>query len=479
MGKFLAINRNTSEAVYIDTTARMVVPIGAAIAGLSTTSAWPGRSQQLANMFQAEPHILMRLLVGTVNVLRYDGVSWLASALTFSPTTGALSPLGLHKIHDGSQVMLAAVVLEDAGASPLAQAGWLDDAGVATFDSSAVVPAGVGRAGHSLDWRGVIHFTTTQGLWYFQPGVGVGLGFNTTAPYPGDDGNLIAPETPLGCFARWRNRLYFMQPATPLPRLYELDPTFDGLTSPAAGPASPQWFNKSATGITDPGVITVADDGAANCLFVTDNNELCYFYSHGAGTFLARTNAADFPAFTDVSANILPADVLALTDIKINLLEDSRRRTNHVHEFVITDFAGSKSWLLSWDGVNPMQVEAVLDDTGLVFITLNDQRADRAIFQNGEPEMIPGPVTENFKGNYSINYTLIDDLSRLMAISPEFTTDGVTWKPMTEGTLASDGIEDLSSSPAGDVHTFNWNATADLRGEDLRDFRIIARISGV
>lgn len=478
MAKYVAINRNTSEAVYIDTTAAMIMPIGVPIAGLTTTSAWPGRCQQIANIFQAEPHILTRLAIGTIQVLRWDGATWNNTTMLFNPTTGSLTPVGIHKINDGTRVMLVSVVLEDAGASPLAQAGWLDDGGAFVFASSAVVGAGVGRAGHSIDWKGVVHFATTQGLWYFQPGLLAGFGFNTTAPYPGDDTLLIDPNTQLGCFARWRNRLVFAQPGTPLPRIYELSGDFDGLTSPNPGPASPQWFNRAATGFADPGAITVADDGATSCLFVDDNDNLNYFYSGANGTFLGQTTRGTFPAFTDLTANLLPVEVASITDAKIQLLEDSRRRTNPILEFVMTDFANNQTWLLSWDGTNPIQVVAELDGTGLVFFTLNDQRADRAAFMDGEPEIIPGTVTENFRGNYTIAYTLIDDLSRLMGILPEYTTDGVTWKPMTEGLETSDGVNDLSASPAGDAHVFNWNAMADLKGEALRDIRIIARITG-
>lgn len=478
MAKFLAFNRNTSEAIFIDTKKGEFTALGVPIGGVAITSTWPGRSQQFANMFLGDPNIIVKLLAGTVTVFSWDGIAWNGTAMTFSPTTGSLTPVCLHKIHDGTQVMLVGIVLEDAGASPVAQAGWLDSAGVFVQDTSAPIVAGVGRAGHSIDWGGVVHFATTQGLWYFQPGLGAGLGFNTTAPYPGDDAGLVAPETSLGCFARWRNRLYFMRPETPSPLLYELEPTFDGLTGPAAGPASPQWFNKAATGLLDPGASTVADDGSSSCLFSNDLNELCYFYSGGGGTFLAKTDPGSFPAFTDISTNILPTALLGLTNITIRLLGDGRRRTNPVHEFVITDFTNSKTWLLSWDSVNPMQVEATLDETGIAFIAVNDLRGDKAIFMDDEPEIIPGAVTENFRGNYTIAYTLIDSLSRLMAISPEWTRDGVTWRPMSEGEEASDGIDTLSSSPAGDAHVFNWNATADLRGEALRDFRIIARIAG-
>ena len=114
-----------------------------------------------------------------------------------------------------------------------------------------------------------------------------------------------------------------------------------------------------------------------------------------------------------------------------------------------------------------------------------DPSADLRIFTNRQPQVHYDPVpavavVENFQGQYSLNYFLIDDLSRTCAISPEYSIDGDTWSPMTEGSPGSSGQINLTSSPAGVSHVFVWDAYIDLVGTfPNMQMRIIPRISGV
>lgn len=476
MAKFLCFNRTSKEASLIDTTGLEVSVLGLVIGGLEITSLWPGRSQNSTIIHVGLPHVMVKAAGGSVMVLQFSGGTWNVTNMMWAPATGTLTPLGLHKIHNGALEMLVGLVLEDAGASPILRASWSEDpTGTVEFTDSAVL-ASVGRAGHSVEYGGVVHATTNRGLWYFQPGLASGDGFNTVAPYQGNDANLLSNFTPLGSFARWRDRLWFMVPRTPSPLLYLLDATFDGLTDPAPGPANP-WVNKSAANLADPGVVTVADDGSTSALFVNKNNELCFFYSGANGTFLAKTTPTTFPAFEDLTASLLPSEISGIVNAGLHLIEDSRRKTNHSIVFIIKDRSINTTYQVSWDSENQLVIDNIIDAAGTEFIVPSSQRADVAVYMDEQPAIRPGLVTEQFRGNYDIEYTLIDDLSRLCSISPEFTTDGVRWQTASEGETG-DGIVDLSSSPAGDAHTFNWNASADLKGERLRDFRIIAKISG-
>jgi len=89
---------------------------------------------------------------------------------------------------------------------------------------------------------------------------------------------------------------------------------------------------------------------------------------------------------------------------------------------------------------------------------------DAAFFFSSE-ELLVSPVT--------VSYTLYDGQGdRCRTMVPEFSLrGGGQWLPATEG-AGGDGTTDLSASPAGEGHTFIWDAAADGADSDSAVFRI-------
>lgn len=82
-----------------------------------------------------------------------------------------------------------------------------------------------------------------------------------------------------------------------------------------------------------------------------------------------------------------------------------------------------------------------------------------------------------------IKYTLTDDNSDKIRIEPTYSTDGgLTFKTASEAFgFGSEGLNNLSSSPAGDTHSFFWNAQADFPSIPATDviFQIQSYDSGL
>ncbi len=99
------------------------------------------------------------------------------------------------------------------------------------------------------------------------------------------------------------------------------------------------------------------------------------------------------------------------------------------------------------------------------------------LFGGGEP---PADVSVSTpagiqSGDVTVIYTLTGDDGELTDISVSFSDDGGTvFRPSTEGT-GGDGLEDLTMSSAGDLHTFVWDSQADLPGRRESSVRIRIR----
>ena len=471
MGRFLAFERATSKIKEINTTTGIVADVGPVIAGLELSSLWDLRNRNLVAVFRGDYYLIGRTAINEIVIYQWDGA---AMSLVHGPIApvgaGAMHPLAIHVVND----VLAAYYVEVGGGADEINAVLTSDGAVW---SPVPFPSGVApsRTAASITWRRTNFLALETGIFTHLPIAG------TWEPVPdtGDDTFLLSAVTAAGSFAPWNNDLHFLRPDSGTgPALYRLSSTW----SIAAPIAPPAWTNQAATGFPSVGVLTAAPDGGNYCLFRNVVDELCAIISGASGTFLIKTDASSYPAFTDVTATLLPASIAALVDAGSALYEDDRRRTNQLQYFVIRDPVMMDTYILSWDGVNAMQIVATYNSFEIM--PPNDPKADYRTYTAQEPtiEFDPSsPPSEPFPGRVLLPYIVKDVFSRLVDISPEYSEDGDEWFPMTEGnTELSDGTTNLITSPSGESHTFAWDAFVDLNGDksDLK-MRIVARISGV
>lgn len=478
MSQILAYERGNTEVVVIDTITGSITNLGGALPTtgvIDTLSTFDSRDQSIVATFRGDVYAVTRATGNFCEVFKLVAGVWV-KVHDILPTGG--NTLGLMGMYVNNERLCIAYC--EIGFAPLTTFYHVES----TVDGAVWVQTSLGPFTGVWDQTGTC-FRWRQALW-IAGGLGlVGFentpGFVTAAPDGGNDAGLTNIATEAGCFASWNNDLYFLRPeAATLARIYQLDPAWD-ISAP---PATPAWTNISATGIPAMTLFPIAPDGPRPCLFRSINDDLCVFQS-GNTTALSKTTSDTYPVFTDLST-LVPASILALVDASIWMLEDDRRRSNPLQYFLVKDDATQDHFLLTWDGVNDMVVTQTFPGVGGFNIMFpQDPSADLRIFTNRQPQVHYDPVpavavVENFQGQYSLNYFLIDDLSRTCAISPEYSTDGDTWSPMTEGSPGSSGQINLTSSPAGVSHVFVWDAYIDLVGTfPNMQMRIIPRISGV
>lgn len=298
----------------------------------------------------------------------------------------------------------------------------------------------------------------------------------------GDDPSISDPLldniVTQGCFSFWNNDLYFAKPDTGAGiRLYKLTTTWD---SPA--PAPPQWdYVTGVTGLTTSGTMTNGPDVGNYCLFVNKLDELCLLHSGPSGTRLTKASKQSFPDFTDVTVDKLPVGLSSRINLGISCYIDNRRRLNELQWFFFRDSSvlNNDTTMAIWDGVGSVEVLALF--SGSDFLLPAGRNGEIRTFTNLQPGCAIVSVNTTmppaFPGRAVINYILRDTFSRNMDVFGEYSVDGDTWFPMTEG-AGDDGAQALASSPSGTSHTFFWDAFADLDGDyTFMNLRIIARIS--
>lgn len=478
MSKILVYERLNSEVLTLDTVTGAYVNLGGALPTtgvIDTIASFDGRSQNLVGNFRGDVYVVTRATGNFGEVFKLTGGAWVKMTDIFPTGGGTLAIVGLFV--NNERLCIAYVEL---GFAPLTTFYHVES----SIDGAAWVTTSNGPftgfwdlTGTGFRWRQAVFFAGAIGICGFENTPA----FTNPTPDGGNDGGLISIQTEAGCFASWNNDLYFLRPEVGLaPRLYQLDPAWD-VSAPTPVPA---WTNQLATGIPAMSFYPIAPDGPRPCLFRSANDDLCIFQS-GDITALSKTDVATYPVFQDLSS-LVPAAILALADARIWHLEDDRRFSNAIQYFMVRDDATATHYLLSWDGVLPMVIEQTIPATpGLNVMFPQEPYGDLRIFTNRQPQVhfdpVPGTAfVENFPGQYTLTYTLIDDLSRPCSVSPEYSTDGDTWSLMTEGSPGSDGKTAITSSPAGISHTFVWDAFIDLCGTyPNMQMRIVPRISGV
>jgi len=475
MAKFLAYERNNQEVVVFDTVQETLTNLGGAVPLSSTTAVSDTRMRNVVSVFRGDPFVAMLTNTNQVEVFQLSGGTWSLVHGPISPVSGGVMGIaGLHVVND----TLMLVMLESSGA-PVSTRYLVslttDGAAWSDFASPGITGV-IGAAAPAFVWRQAVFVGGDLGIW----AIDTGGNFLTGAPDTGDDGGIVksGPVTPSnGCFASWNDDLYYLlqDDQSSGAQLYKLDPTWD-VSAPTPIPA---WTNQNATGIPDaPGALG-GTSRSYPLLFKNVKDELCILHGGASGeTYLVKTSGSTFPAFTDETA-LLPELYKDLTQPQIALYEDDRRRTNPRQFIWFRDESTLSVHISEWDGESPFVVGATISGS-LILFSPNEPRGDYRTFTDLQPAVFwNGAPVENFPGQYTLSYTVRDSSSRLITISPEYSTDGDEWSPMTEGD-GGDGVSDLASSPAGVSHTFIWDAFIDLSGTvPNMQMRIVPRISGV
>ncbi len=470
MAKALAFKRSTSEIVTVDTINNRVSVLGSALANVETTSAFPGRSENLVAVYRGDPYFLYLHNTNEIRLAAFTGGAWadVAGFTAVVSAGGDMKPIGLHVVQD----YLVAIMAEaDAGAgldrviARTSQDGVVWNAVVTkTFTGTPVTNDG----GHTIAWRNAVFVGTAEGVAYFDPINNVW----STAFDSGDDAALTGSTIPVGNFCFWNNALYFVKPDM-VPTIYQLDSEFD-TTSP---PASPMWTNQLPTGIPGLGTVTVGPDTGTFLLFVNKLDKLCLLYSAQLGTKLIEVDAASFPIFDDVTDDYLPSALKTSANLGFALYVDDRRRVNELQSFLIRFPSAGDTQLASWNGVDEFTVRTTFSSVELM--PPDDRFGELRTYTALQPTAAIDAVSAPFPGRVQLDYTVRDSGSRPIDVFGEYSVDGDAWSPMTQGD-GDDGSEQLASSPAGTSYTFYWDAFSDLDGNfDHMHMRIVARISGV
>lgn len=540
MAKAFALKRTTAQPVAVNTVTATVETLGSTIAGMDTTSTFPGRSVNLFTVKGGDPYTIVRTAVGNIEVHRLVSGTWSVVAGPFTPAVGhTLTPICLRVVND----TIVALWSDEAGASDGIAVSTSVDGTTWTAAVTELAAIGASSGGDSITYRGAIWFATAIGLWAFAPlarfmtltgivgayDVGevvtgslsgttaivrsfnspvlrvdtvVGTGFaagdvitgtdsgatgnfsSTTsfvnaAPDTGSDTLLTGapgPSNLLGSFARWDGVLYFVQPKSASGPI-KLYALDASWEAPLAVP-SPQWTVSPFSGIVDAGLTTVSADAGMWALFVNKSDELCLFYSASGSTKLAKTVSKSLPlVFTDLTNTLLPSTIAAKTNLGITLYTDDRRRSNVFHTLIIRDLSAGSTIITSWDGVSSLVEVGTV--TGVDLLLPSSQSGEESTFTNLQPTIELTAVAQVFPGRVRLDYVVRADPARTIDILPEYSLDKDQWLPMTQGD-ADSGTTGLTATPSGDAYFFHWDIFSDLAG-DFRNLpvRIVDRISGV
>jgi hypothetical protein len=477
MAKFLAYKRATRRVVTVNTVTPAVVDLGTNDIPLAdTTNAFPNRCENIVGSFRGEYYVLYRSAANELRLSALDrGTGLWGDVAGFAPITtgtGGLTPVCLHA--SGDRFSIVGSVSNSAGVDgPVVRRSNVNDGTVwlpEVFLAGGVPSLG----GASIVWHNAVWFTRSDGIGYYVPGTNVANWFDT-----GDDAAITGEKANFGAFTVWRGDLYYVLPSDTLtgsPFLYKLDKTW---TTSSPVPT----FEKQTIIIPTVGAITVANDTGNYALFANKLGELCLIYSGTTQTKLVRIEKTGATYnLSDLTDVMLTEDIRTEPSLGFGYYVDDRRSENESHTIIIRFRPSIPVAVLiaSWDGVAPVEVLASLDDGGggLDLIVPDEERSDFRTYTDNQPSCAIDSTSEPFPGRTRINYTVRDESSRPVDVIAQYSLDGQTWSNMTQGDGDS-GIEDLTTSPLGQVHFFHWDAFNDLDGDqDSTDVRVVARISG-
>lgn len=444
MAKTLAFQRSTSQVVTIDTINNLVAPLGPPLSSIPTTpGGFPAKIENTTISYMGDPYQLVITVAGHIEVRKFNDptTAWVLSSPSFVPiSAGTQMPICLWIVND----KLIAIWTESAGASSIASAAYFDGTTwSARVNSSTSSDLDSNLGGSSVVWRNAVWFATKAGIGHFFVATGFGpfdTGFDPSTATP-----LLDTICTQGNFTFWDNTLYFLKPDTGTGmKLFTLSQDWE-----APAPAPPQWSVViGVTGILSSGAMPLGNDIGTYSIFVNKNDELSILHSGSNNTRLAKASRQDYPTFTDITIDKLPASLSTAVNLGISIYMDNRRRENEIEWFFFKDSAADSVTVAKWDGVNPVEILNIFSGADLLVGAAQNSIA--RTFTNLQPAcFISGVNTTTppaFPGRAVISYTIQDTLSRNCDVSGEYSIDGDEWFAMTEG-AGDDGDEGLSSSP--------------------------------
>lgn len=542
MAKALSFKRSSSQPVTIDTVAGTAVNLGSAVAGVQTNSSFPARCVNIETTFDGDTYALLLSSTGAIQIHKYDGTTWSVVGGPYSPALGhTYTPLCIHVVNntivalwtdnavsgdgirgvkstDGaiwvsipngttaifgslgghSWVYHSAIWFATAAGlwaiAPLHRTLTLSSVTGGPFTVGETVVGSVSGttaivrslAGVTVKVDMLVGGTgdfsltdvltgTTSGA--FGPVVTNTMYVdNVDSGVGGGLGGVNGPANQLGSFASWEGDLYFLRPATAVnpTTLYQLNPSW----SPTLMLPAPQWSIVPTVGIPTVGMATVSNDAGLACLFVNNVGALGIFFSGVNSTKLATTVSQAVPLqFTDVTNTFLPPAISLKTNLGITLYHDDRRRTNNLQTFFLKDLAASSLYLCPWNGTTAINIAATLP--AVDYMLPFSHHGEGSTFTNYSPSVRITSVSQPFPGRMRIDYKVRCNPAHPVDVFGEYSIDGDTFYPMSEGDGDS-GSSGLSTSPSGNNYFFYWDAFVDLQCDlESISVRIFARISGL
>ena len=469
MAKLLAFRRDIGKVVTIDTINNTLAVLGLVHpTNVDNTGKFGLRTRNNVAVFKGAPFLAYREAVALeARVALYATGFWVDVLTMVDAMGGYQSPVALHVVQDK---LVFISQLNSSAITGLAIAVQSSDGTTWSAPVNRALPTtpGDSHGGHSIVWRNAVWVATVDGLLYYNV---AGDAF-APAVDTGSDSGLAGANALMGAFAFWNNDLYFVMPGASM-RVYKLASDWDL----AAPPAAPAWTNVVATGITSAGTFTAGADSSAVCLLVGPADDALYLiYSAQLGTKMARTTAAAYPNFTDVTDTYIPSSLRTETYLDISMFVDDRRRTAELHSFLLRSPMSGDTKLLSWDGASEFVVRTTF--AGVSVMPPHERFGALRTYTGFQPSCYMRSTSAPFPGRVQIDYTVNDLSSRPVDVFGEYSVDGDEWMPMSQGD-GDDGSEQISTTPPGE-HTFYWDAWKDLSGSysNMR-MRIVARISGV
>ena len=477
MAKFMAYKRSAQQVVAVNTIDPQLEDLGNTLALADTSSNFPNKCENLVAVFRGDPYMLYRSAANEIRLSMFDisTTTW-ADVAGFTPITtgtGNLTPTCLQVVQDrlcaicersvsiGSDGVIARRSAQDDGAtwSPI----------VAKVFGTQPLPS---QGSANIAWHNAVWIASSDGIIYYDPAADA---FGATFDQGG--GSITGQKANFGSFAIWGGALYYAlatDSPTGSPLLFKL------VSSWSVGTPTPT-FTDTGLVFTSIGGIIVNNDSGNYSLFVSKLDDLCLLYSGSIQTKLVKITVSGTSLTTsDITNTVLPPSIQVEPNLGFGLAVDDRRSTNEL-QTIIVRFRPSVPvavLLLSWDGSSLMEIVATLDDggAGLDLIAPEDGRGDFRLYTANEPSCFIDATSAPFAGRTRIDYTIQDELSRLMDVEPQYSLDGQTWSNMTHGEGDS-GIEGLASNAS---YFFNWDAWQDLAGAHLHvDVRVVARISEI
>ncbi|MCZ6690906.1 MAG: NHL repeat-containing protein [Planctomycetota bacterium] len=150
---------------------------------------------------------------------------------------------------------------------------------------------------------------------------------------------------------------------------------------------------------------------------------------------------------------------------------------------------------LEWDAAGDGVAIAAAENLVVVRITPRDDPQDplglgnagrtaEFTVDNTDPPIASALLNTSNAGVITFDYTLADTESNLITVRVEYSTSGgvpgsflPAMIPSADGPIMGNEIQDLSSSPAGVPHTFDWDSNFDIGRTDITGSNVVIQVT--